>query len=91
MARMFGLSDFWGGFLDDEVQNVAGDVQGWLAANAELPTEAKVRDYVMRRALQERKRVGRDGLAIVKSYFYEHIARTPVLLAQVVRTCVQGT
>lgn len=91
MARMFGLSDFWGGSLDDEVQNVASDVQGWLAADAEQPTEAKIKDYVLRRASQERKRIGRDGLAIVKSYFYEHVAQTPVLLAQVVRACTQGT
>lgn len=91
MARMFGLSDFWGGFLDDEVQNLASDVQGWIEDDAQQPTEARIKEYVQRRAKQERKRIGRDGLAIVKSYFYEHIAQTPVLLAQVVRACTQGT
>ena len=31
--------------------------------------------------------LGHDGLAIVKFFFYEHIAETPVLLSQIVRTC----
>jgi len=91
MARMFGLSEFWGSFLDDEVQSVAGDVQGWLQYDCKPPSEVNVRDYVLRRARQERSRIGRDGLAIVKSFFYEHIAQTPLLLAQVVRTCSRGT
>jgi hypothetical protein len=91
MTRMFGLSEFWGSFLDDEVQSVAGDVQGWLQADEKPSSEANVRDYILRRAHQEQKRIGSDGLAIVKSFFYEHIAGTPLLLAQVVRTCTQGT
>jgi hypothetical protein len=90
MARMFGLSEFWGSFLDDEVQSVAGDVQGWLEVDGLPPTEENVRARVLHRARQERKRIGRDGLAIVKSYFYEHIAHTPLLLAQIVRTCLQA-
>jgi hypothetical protein len=90
MARMFGLKEFWGRHLDDEVQSVAGDVQGLLKFDNISPSEANVRDYVLQRARQEQNRIGRDGLAIVKSFFYEHIANTPVLLAQVVRTCSQG-
>lgn len=91
MARMFDLSDFWGGFLDDEVQGISSDVQGLLQFDGKPPTEANVRDCVLHLAGQTRNRIGRDGLAIVKSFFYEHIAQTPVLLAQVVRTCLQGT
>ena len=91
MERMFSLSDFWGRCLDDEVQSVAGDVQGWLHEDGKELTETSVRDCVLKRARQERRRIGRDGLAIVKSWFYEHIADTPVLLAQVVRTCENGT
>ena len=90
MARIFGLNDFWGSFLDDEVQSVASDVQGWLKDDGRSPSEANTRDYVLRRARQERNRIGRDGFAIVKSFFYEHIAQTPVLLAQIVRTCSEG-
>jgi hypothetical protein len=91
LEGMFGLSEFWGRSLDDEVQSVAGDVQGWLSDDGTPPSEVNVRDYVLRRSRQERKRIGTDALAIVKSYFYEHIAQTPVLLAQVVRTCKSGT
>lgn len=91
MAQMFGLSELWGVFLDDELQSVAGDVQGWLHDDGKPPTEENVRDCVLRRARQEQKRIGRDGLAIVKSFFYEYIAQTPVLLAQVVRVCAHGT
>lgn len=91
MARMFGLSDFWGKYLDDEVQSVAGDVQGWIREDGIEPSEANVRKLVLRRARQEKNRIGKDGLAIAKSFFYEHIANTPELLAQVVRTCAAGT
>lgn len=91
LERMFGLSDFWGGFLDDEVQSVAGDIQGWLQDDGKLATDEIVREYVLRRARQERGRIGRDGLAIVKSFFYEHIAQTQVLLDQIVRSCSLGT
>jgi hypothetical protein len=91
LDQMFGLNEFWGRYLDDEVQSVAGDVDGWLKADGQPASEANVKAYVLRRAEQERNRRGRDGLAIVKSFFYQHIADTPVLLAQVVRTCTQGT
>lgn len=91
LEEMFGLSEFWGRFLDDEVQSVASDVQGWLSENGVRATEESVKDYVLKHARQTRKKIGRDGLAIVKSFFYEHIAQTPVLLSQVVRTCAQGT
>jgi hypothetical protein len=91
MARMFGLSDFWGRFLDDEVQSIASDVQGLLQFDGKPPSEVNVRDRVLLLARQKRDKIGKDGLAIVKSFFYEHIALTPVLLAQVVRTCSQGT
>lgn len=91
MERLFGLREFWGKFLDDEVQNVAGDVQGWLQEDGIPPTEFNVRDRILRRASQERRQIGRRGLAIVLSSFYEHIAQTPVLLAQIIRTCEQGT
>lgn len=91
MARMFGLSDFWGGFLDDEVQSVASDVQGLLQHEGAPPSEANVRERVLLLARQQQNRIGKDGLATVKSFFYEHIAYTPVLLAQVIRTCAAGT
>ena len=90
MARMFGLYEFWGGILDDEVQSVASDVWGLLQADGKPATEANVKDFVLRRARQEQGRIGRDGLAIAKSFFYEHIAQTPNLLAQVIRTCTRG-
>lgn len=89
MERMFGLSNFWGGFLDDEVQIVAADVQGWLQDDDKPPSEENVRAYILRCARQQRNKIGKDGLAIVKSFFYEHIANTQVLLDQVVRTCHQ--
>lgn len=91
MERMFGLSEFWGKFLDDEVQSVASDVQGLLQFDGKKPSKANVKNCVLLRARQEQKKIGKDGLAIVKSFFYEHIAQTPGLLAQVVRTCSQGT
>ena len=53
---------------------------GWLQADGKPSSEANVKDYILRRASQEQKRIGRDGLAIVKSFFYEHIAGTPLLL-----------
>jgi hypothetical protein len=90
MARMFGLSDFWGGILDDEVQSIANDVQGWLQYDGIEPSEENVRDCVLKRAHQEHSRIGRDALAIVKSFFYEHIAQTPLLLAQIVRACAEN-
>lgn len=90
MAKMFGLSDFWGGFLDgDGIKGAASDVQGLLKEDDKPATEANVRDCIMRLARQEHGRIGRQGLAIVKSFFYEHIVNTPVLFAQVVRTCEQ--
>ena len=88
--KLFGLSEFWGRTLDDEVQNVAGDVQGWLSDDGIRPTEDNVKHYILKRARQERKRIGKDCLAVAKSYFYEHIAQTPTLLAQIVRTCSVG-
>ncbi|GFE60797.1 hypothetical protein [Geobacter sp. AOG2] len=91
MERMFGLSEFWGGFLDDEVQIIASDVQGLLQFDGKQPTEASVRACVLQRASQERNKIGKDALAIVKSFFYEHIAHTQVLLDQVIRVCVHGT
>lgn len=91
MARMFDLGNFWGGFLDDEVQNIASDVQGWLKDDSKQPSEMNVKEYILKCARQARNRIGKDGLSIPKSFFYEYIAETPVLLAQVVRTCVNGT
>lgn len=90
MGKMFGLSKFWGEHLDDEVQSVAGDVQGMLAYDNKPPTESNVRNSILLRARQERTRIGKMGLSIARSFFYEHIANTPVLLAQVVRTCQIG-
>lgn len=91
LESMFGLSDFWGRYLDDEVQSVASEVSGWLRFNGTPATEANIKSHVLICAKQKRDRIGRDALAIVQSFYYEHIAQTPVLLAQVVRTCTQGT
>ena len=91
MERLFGLSAFWGGFLDDEVQGVASDVNGLLAFDNQPPTESNVQLRVLQIANQARNKIGRDPLAIVKSSFYEHIAQTPNLLTQIVRICQRGT
>jgi len=91
MARIFGLSEFWGSYLGDAVQNVATDVNGLLKFDNLFPTVANVRSRVELLARQIRGKIGREDLAISKSFFYEHIANTPVLLAQIVRTCTQGT
>ncbi len=90
MVQMFGLSDLWGSYLDDEVQSVANDVNGWLQYDGQEPSQANVKKYVLRRAHQEKNRIGRDGLATVKSFYYEHIASTPVLLDQIIRVCSHG-
>ena len=91
MARIFGLRAFWSGFLDDELQSLAADVAGCIKFDKKPPTEAIVRNEVVKRAKQERNRIGRDPLAIAKSFFYEHVAQTALLLGQIVRTCEQGT
>jgi hypothetical protein len=91
MEQMFGLNEFWGKFLDDEVQSVASDITGLLNLSNKPATEANIRAYLLQCAHQQRRRFGRDCLAIVKSFFYEHIGATPVLFAQVVRACAQGT
>lgn len=91
LEDMFGLSEFWGRDLDDEVQLVAGEVDGMLRHDQVPPNETNVRDRLRLRANQERGRIGHRALAIVKSHFYEHVAQTPVLLTQVVRTCQNGT
>lgn len=91
LEDLFGLSEFWGRSVDDELQSVASDVHGMLKYDGAPPTEANVRDRIHLRAEQERKRIGRDGLAIVKSHFYAHIAQTSTLLSQVIRTCQNGT
>lgn len=85
MERMFGLSDFWGRYLDDELQMLSGDVRGMLEIDGVMPTMVSVQVCVLQRATQERRRIGKDDLAIVKSYFYEHVANTPVLLDQILR------
>lgn len=85
MERMFGLNNFWGRYLDDELQMLSGDVRGMLQVDGVLPTIASVRDRVLIRAAQERRRIGMDDLSIVKSYFYQHIANTSVLLEQILR------
>lgn len=90
MAKMFGLGEFWGGFLDDEVQNVSSDVKGWLDSDGIASTQTNVHACLINLANQQGRRIGKDGLAIVKSYFFRHIANTPILLAQVVRSCTQG-
>jgi hypothetical protein len=91
LERMFGLSDFWGKFLDDELQNVAGDVDGLLSVDGTAPTEANVKAKLILLANLKRKKIGKDDLAIVKSAFYDHIAQDQTLLSQVLRTCSQGT
>ena len=91
MESMFGLSDFWGRYLDDEVQNVASEVMGWLNFDGISATTANVQSRLRERARQESETIGCRSLAIVKSFFYEHIAATPTLLDQVVRICTRGT
>lgn len=91
MDAMFGLNEFWGRILDDEVQMLASDVQGTLSYSRTAVSENTVRAEVLQQARRTRNRIGVDGLAIVKSSFYEHIAATPSLLDQVVRICTQGT
>lgn len=91
MERMFGLSEFWGGFIDDDVQGVASDVSGMLEFDNLPTTEENIRSRVLLLADQARRKIGRHPLAIVKSYFYAHIANTPVLFDQVVRICMRGT
>jgi hypothetical protein len=87
LEAMFGLSDFWGGYLDDEVQNVSSDVSGWLSADKKPATANNVEKYLRMRAVQEGRRKGIDALSIPKSFYYDHIAQTPILLSQVVRSC----
>lgn len=87
MEKMFGLSEFWGQYLDDEVLSVASDVQGRMKEDNLALNERTVREEVLRLAKQEERRIGRDALAIVKSFWYRHIADTPNLLKQVIRTC----
>lgn len=91
MERMFGLSEFWGRFLDAEVQLVAGDVAEELKCNSISPSDDSVRTCLLRICNRQRNRIGKDGLAIVKSFFYEHIANTPLLRQQILRTCVDRT
>jgi hypothetical protein len=91
MARMFGLSEFWGGFLKSEVQGVAGIVDALLKYDHKPPSEENVRNYLLQQAQQARSRIGNDGLAIAKYFFYKHIADTSVLLDQVLRTCLKGS
>jgi hypothetical protein len=91
MERMFGLSEFWGRYLDKEVQSLAGVVQGVLQFSGKPPSGENVKNCILLCAHQEQNRIGQDGLAIVKSFFYEHIAQTQVLLDQIVRTCSEGT
>lgn len=87
MEKIFGLSEFWGQYLDDEVQGVANDVQGRIQEDNKAVNEGTVREEVLRLAKQEERRIGSNALAIVKSFWYRHIAKTPNLLKQVVRTC----
>lgn len=87
----FGLSEFWGGFLDDEVQSVANDIEGWMRVNGVVPNEANIKHHVSERARQETEKIGSNGLSIVRSFFYQHISQTPKLLEQIFRICTQGT
>jgi len=91
MAQIFELSEYWGRYLDDAVQNVASDVNGLLEFDGVPRTAPNVISRLMLLSRQTRNKIGREDLAISKSFFYEHIANTPVLLAQIVRTCTQGT
>jgi len=91
MERIFGLSEFWGGFLDDDVQGVASDVNGLLEFDSFPPTHDNIRSRLLLLADQARRKIGHDPLAIVRSYFYDHIASTPELFDQVVRICTRGT
>lgn len=63
----------------------------FLVTSSNKVTEDAVKDCVLELSRLKKNRIGRDGLAIAKSFFYEHIANTPILLAQVVRTCMEGT
>lgn len=84
MERMFGLAAFWGKYLHVEIQGLASIVQHWLMEEGVQPSEANIKIQILKLASQERDQIGRGDLAIVKSFFYEHIARNPILLAQIV-------
>lgn len=89
LEEMFGLSEFWSRYLDDELQFIAGEISDGMRADQITPTELAVRKCLQRKIVEKKREIGREGLAIVKSSFYEHILATPSLFAQVVRTCMQ--
>lgn len=91
MNDMFKLSEFWGRDLETEVQLLASDISSNLQNSAIPATEANVSQEIDKLASQAYRRIGHDALSIVKHYFYRHIARTPILLNQIVRTCGFGT
>jgi hypothetical protein len=89
-AAMFGLKVFWAKHLGDDVQHVASLVSDDFCEDGIEPTEQLVKQRVERLAAQKVKyEVGRQALAIVHSHFYAHVAATPVLLNQVLQTCVR--
>lgn len=90
LDRLFDVTEFWGRMLDDELQLIASQIEQDLAEDGTTPTEAIVIQRLHRESRKMHARISRDGLAIVKSAYYAHIANTPSLLAQVMRTCSQG-
>jgi len=65
---------------------MTSDVQYWLVSDRKDVTKDAEKDRVLNCPDIKNKQIGQDALAIVKSLFYEHIANTPVLLDQIVRT-----
>lgn len=87
LAKMFDLDEFWGQKLSDEVQLVAAELEDELSAEGIAPTIAEIKTRILRMADRMKRRIGHDSLAIVKSYFYGHMAQSPSLMDQVLRTC----
>jgi hypothetical protein len=90
LVRMFALIDFWGKNLDDEVQHIAGEIADDIRDSTVAVDEASVRRTLDRKGRQMARRIGHDDRAIVKTAFIAHIASSPSLFDQILRTCSHG-
>jgi hypothetical protein len=90
MNDMFGLTEFWGRDLDDELQLMASQVAEILRNDKLVPSQDEIVRQIRREAQRKKKFIGHEALAIVKSHFYEHIIMNSTLLEEVVRTCTKG-